>query len=167
MTDAKANYQYFGLGNVNQYEPPSLESSDPLKGFHYQNDYQQKKSYRRKQYRGYSRGHTRALASTSGLQMNSANDIQTVNAGWRTTFNMNKTRTGDANYARLEPQTLPVSPQIVMIDRKKEESPLKEVQRVHFNPKELKIEEKNLKTNMREKVCPKIFEFKLIFQSFY
>ena len=56
-------------------------------------------------------------------------------------------------------QTPNVKPDIRMVDRKKEESPLQEVSRINLRPQEDRAEEKDLKPNVHEKVCNFLVKF--------
>jgi len=138
---------------VNQVEPPSLESE----GIVLDGDYGESPHRVYVKVHQLPKPHHRSITHIS--QGNSAiiAEAPSQTGGWKVvsrSLAKKKCAAKPNTRAILPPQTrvLAEAPRVRMVDRKKEESPLKVVSRVHLAPEDIGGDEKILKPNVREKV---------------
>lgn len=206
---SRAEYHYKGVRNVNQMEPPSLESAAVLVGKHEQNNeqtlvkdagdegrdlpdsqpnFQQPPPYQppqspfgqpqmgarpfpppppQPQFQPMQNPAPMSRDAFGGQQQMpdpEANMIDQgpsqyqgppINEAHAEIMNAEARLNNKCNRPRsraLEVQEA-VTPNIIMLERKKEESPMKEIQRIHLKHSGPIHEETELKPNIREKVC--------------
>lgn len=162
-------YQYLGVKSINQMEPPSLESMGSLEG-KFQHDQQHHSSE-------HGIGHARTLAGPPPEAPITPNvPPKDANNGWRTVHeHVQSPRMRslvDSEMSRMASTTKKpcegtggrvgrmrslnepnaVTPNIMMVDRKNEETPMKEIQRVQLAAQPDLIQEKDLKPNVKESV---------------
>ncbi|XP_054155510.1 translation initiation factor IF-2-like [Oppia nitens] len=156
---AQNQYQYLGVKHAKQMEAPSLESGAGSMGGGGGGGAQNYGSPDDSEDHGAAPGSGNQLfpdENTDPITGKKCNKEGEEN-GWREMPNMPRMRslagpendqTNCVNPRALEPPT--VTPNIKMIDRKKEESDCKIVKRVHLTPTDIKTMEKDLKTNRKE-----------------
>ena len=140
-------------------EPPSLESVGMLEG-QYQHDQENMINSPKRRSLASQGGVARSLASARS--MGAPEKDCDKNKGWRPAAHYDKPmvrsleKPCDKSGGKGRSLVESVTPNIKMVDRKKEESPLQEISRIQMKPQEDKAEEKDLKPNVKEKVWKRI-----------
>ncbi len=140
---------------MNQVEPPSLESSGIVFGS-YEDEPSPRPVSRKIKMRRLTQARKpglRSIKTNNGIIA----EAPSKTGGWRVVSRSladKKCASAPKTRAIAPPQTrvLAQAPKVRMIDRKKVETPLKVVSRVHLAPENAEEVEKDLKPNVREKV---------------